>query len=268
MPDNIPADVAAKIAVYQSKKSALKKQLYDTVYQFDGSGLGFFRGSIRALADKQQGPLAELEALAEEIRRGMTQVDVTARRMGKSPLPAALSVRVDALLRDRAEAQRITAAKVEELLGRHADVRVSYKFEDESLKFVVLPWSGARRRERGAGPDLSGGADVVTQELSAIAEDFSRRVAELLTERTALRKEIAIALGLTSEAGIDQALGAAAKAFQQQETASAYDEYRSAVFEPGLSIEQRRLLLDEAVQRLNLPLPRGDLQPTRRGNAW
>jgi len=36
-------------------------------------------------------------------------------------------------------------------------------------------------------------------------------------------------------------------------------DYRNAMLQPGLSPEQRRLLFDGALQKLALPLPRGEL---------
>ena len=41
-----------------------------------------------------------------------------------------------------------------------------------------------------------------------------------------------------------------------------YRDYQTAVFQPGLSPEQRRLLFDGALQKLALPLPDG--QPPRQ----
>ena len=46
-----------------------------------------------------------------------------------------------------------------------------------------------------------------------------------------------------------------------EENSEAYRDYRSAVFEPGMSIEQRRLLFGHALMELKLPLPPGDMQP-------
>ena len=54
---------------------------------------------------------------------------------------------------------------------------------------------------------------------------------------------------------------------QQRDQAAAYQLYRTAVLGRGLSPTQRRLLFDLAVERLNLPLPAGDLQPALR-SGW
>jgi hypothetical protein len=53
-----------------------------------------------------------------------------------------------------------------------------------------------------------------------------------------------------------------------RETASVYRDYRVALFQPGLSPEQRRLLFDGVMEQLELPLPRGELQPVYRAPTW
>jgi hypothetical protein len=47
----------------------------------------------------------------------------------------------------------------------------------------------------------------------------------------------------------------------QKEARPLYTDYNVAVFQPGLSPEQRRLLFAAALQKLGLPLPGGELQP-------
>ena len=71
-------------------------------------------------------------------------------------------------------------------------------------------------------------------------------------------------LSIPETAKLDQALGTAVRVANARETESVYREYRQALFEPGLSPEQRRLLFDGAIERLELPLPRGEMQPFLR----
>ncbi len=268
LPDDITPEVAAKIAAYQTKKSALKKDLYNAVYKYDGAALPFFNNSLRHLADRQAAGFVELERLAEEIRRLMVAHPPRAKAAEKSPLPAALMARVSALLRQRATIQREAAAQADAIIASHADapVRAGYRFDEDGLKFIVVPMRGGRGR-RPDDEDRKT-ADAVSQELAAVAEEYGRRLADFINERAATRKDVGAALATTNDIAIDNALGAAARIYQDQENAAGYEFYRVALFEPGLSIEQRRLLLDDAVQRLDLPLPRGDLQPGRRDATW
>jgi len=72
----------------------------------------------------------------------------------------------------------------------------------------------------------------------------------------------------TKNAAIDHALLAATRVATAREAGHLYGDYRIAVFQPGLSPEQRRLLFDSVIERLDLPLPRGELQPITRAATW
>lgn len=260
-PDDAPPEVAARFAVYQSKKATLKKQLYDAVYAADG-GFSFLHNPLRALAEKQAPAFDELEKIAEEVRRGLS-VQATAATTDRSPLPPALVSRLMGLQQQRLANQREAATKAQALLARvrREPLRVNYRFDDDGLKFSVIPY------QRG-GVSLADKRTVekITADFAALAEEYGKRLAALVNERDAIREEAGTVLGTKSLATIDNALNTAARLALAQESADAYAEYRTAVFEPGLSVEQRRLLLDGALQRLDLPLPRGELQPTRRAN--
>ena len=75
LPDDLSAEAAAQVAAYQTKKSQLKKELYDAVHEYDGQRFSLLRPNpIKSLAEKQAADLTELETLAEEIRRGLARV--------------------------------------------------------------------------------------------------------------------------------------------------------------------------------------------------
>jgi hypothetical protein len=165
-------------------------------------------------------------------------------------------------------AQREASAKVDAILAQAKDVpmQATYRFEGESLKFLVVPLRGGRG---SGGP---GGAvarvEAVRARISAVADEYGRQMAELLNEKESIRQEIATALSITKREEIDRALLTAMRIATQKEADSTFSEYRIAVFEPGLSPEQRRLLFDGVVERLDLPLPRGELQPVARAETW
>jgi hypothetical protein len=266
LPDDLPAEVAQKVAAYQTKKSALKKELYDTVHAADGAAFAFLRGSpLKALAEKQTSRLAELDTLAEEIRRGLSQAPPP--RADRSPLPADLDARVATLIASYQSAQAEAAAKIDAILIRAKDLpmQASYRFEGEALKFLVVPTRGARGSRGGSAlPKIT----AVRAEISAVADDYGRNVADMLNERDSIRTAIGQSLKLTKPDEIDRALSAAMRLANQKYAENTFSEYRIAVFEPGLSPEQRRLLFDGVVERLELPLPRGDLQPSARAETW
>lgn len=264
-PDDVPAALATKLAAYQTKKSALKKELYDAVCAADGASFTFLRGSpLKALAEKQAAPLAELDVLAEEIRRELSSAPEP--RLARSPLPAALESRVAELIRAYLATQREASAQVDAILARAKGLplQASYRFEGDALRFLVAPTRGG-----GAGPGGSlAQVEAVRAEISAVADEYGRRMADLHHDRESIRRDLGPALGLAQPEEIERVLLTAMRLATEKETESTFHDYRIAVFEPGLSPEQRRLLFGGVMERLEMPLPRGELQPTTRADTW
>ena len=270
VPAGLPGDVAAKAAEYETRKSGLKKELYDAVFAHDGRRFAWFRPNpLKALAENQRPRLAELEALAEEIRRGLADQPDAVPVMERTPLTPVLQARLNALLQDIGGAQRSAVERIESILAETRDLpmQASYRFEAEGLRFVVIP--GRAARGGGAIPPATLDKIVAARErISQAGSDYDQRLATLLAERDAIRLEAAKILGTRESARLDQAIGTAVRVANARETEAAYVEYRQALFEPGLSPEQRRLLFDGAIERLELPLPRGELQPVTRAPTW
>ena len=267
LPDDLSAEVAMKVASYQTKKSTLKKELYDTVYSADGATFGFLLGSpAKALAARQAGRLAELETLAEEIRRGLSAMPPP--RTERSPLPVELDARLSDMVATYHRTQAETAAKIDAILLRSKDLpmQANYRFEGETLKFLVVPTRGSRGGMPGGNPLPK--IEAVRAQIAAIAEEYAAQIADMLTVRAAIREELAQALALSKAEDIDRALLTGLRIANQRQAENSFSEYRTAVFEPGLSPEQRRLLFDAVVERLELPLPRGDLQASMRAETW
>lgn len=264
-PESISAQAAAKLASYQTQKSALKKELYDAVHRHDGYTLDFLRGNtLAALAEKQAARLAALETLAEEIRRLLPPTTELLRPTLRSALPVALSDRIRAMITAYAQAQRSAAARIDAIVAQAKALpfHSSYRFDADGLKFVVVPTREARV------PAALKKIEAVRAEISTVADDYGRTLAELINEREAIRAEIGATIGSTNADAIDAALYATMRVLHQQQAATDYEEYRVAVFEPGLSPEQRRVLFDGVIEQLALPLPRAELQPTRRAATW
>jgi len=269
LPENPPAAVADRIADYQTKKSALKKELYDAVVADDASGLSFlFPGRLKALPDKQAARLAELESLAEAIRRGLAESPPpsSAAAGEPSPLPPVLTARVTTVLRGRIALQNDATAAIEEIHRRvrtaGIPVQLSYSFDPEGLKFSV-----AERRGH-LSADILREIERIRGEMAAVSADYGRRLAELMNETESIRQDIGASTGRTQASAIEATLAATVRFVALRESDEAYREYRSAVFEPGLSPEQRRLLFGLALEKLDLPRPRGEPQPTTRAPSW
>jgi hypothetical protein len=265
LPDDMTAEVAARVAAYQTKKSVLKKELYDAVHASDGAGL-LRAKPLRTIAEKQAARLAELDVLAEEIRVGLKEPPGAAA--ARSPLSVEMEGRIDAMVASFRNAQKDAVAAIEAILSRARDlpIQTNYRFEGDGLRFAVGPARGRRGGE--VTPATLQRIEAVRAEISAVAEDYGRRMAEMLNVKEALHVEIGRTLSLTKRDEIDRLLFAAMRRAGEREADETFNDYRLAVYEPGLSPEQRRLLFDRAVEQLDLPLPRGELRPTSRANAW
>lgn len=264
LPDALSVELGASLARYESRKSQLKKELFEAVRRHDGSGLGFLRNPLRSLADKHAQEIAELERLAESIRIGLAQHAVNLLPTERSPLPPALADRLAKLLRDRDDAEREATRSMDDLVrqNRKVPARVSYRMDGDGLKFVVIPHRGRLSADEKAA------ITELRDAISEIADGFGRRIAELINERDAIRQAAGAVIGSKSVPAIDAALAAANRVVMLKQYEGAYRDYRVAAFEPGLSPEQRRLLFDAAIEDLNLPLPRAEMQPTRRASTW
>ena len=271
LPDDLPGDVAAKLADYQTKKSLLKKELYDAVYARDSEKLGFLRGNtLKTLADKQAAALAALDTLAEEIRRGIASTADPAKIAERSPLPPVLHHRVAVLMGDYATAQKEASARIEAILAENKELPMltNFRLDGDGLKFIVMPSRGSRGGRGGPPPETLSRIEDVRARISAIADDYGQRIAALINERDAIRAEISRTLGKASAASTDNALQTAMRVVTAKETEGLYGDYRIAVFQPGLSPGQRRLLFDSVMEQLDLPLPRGEPQTMYRANSW
>jgi uncharacterized membrane protein len=221
------------------------------------------------VAEKQAGRLAELDTLAEEIRRGLGESSTP--RAERSPLPSFLDARVTAMLLSFQNAQKEASGKIDGILAQAKDLpmHATYRFEAESLKFVIVPTRTMRARgSAGAGGNANAAIDDIRAQVSAVADEYGRRMAEIINEKESIRLEAAQALPSAKKEEVERALLTAIRIASQKENDRTFSEYRTAVFTPGLSPEQRRLLFDGVVERLDLPLPHGELQPTYRANSW
>jgi hypothetical protein len=275
LPDDLPVDLAGKVAAYQTKKSALKKELYDAVYKSDSAMFPLLRRSaLKSLAEKQAPRLAELEPLAEDIRRGLAELpSPTKRRSTSSPLPPVLTARLDAVVRAGGALQKETLQKIEAVRADIAGepIALSYRFEESGVKFTITPRMGRFVRSttnQQLADQITARMREVENTMTEIASEFGRRFADLVNESESIRADAATALGQTNRRVVDAALASARENSALKESEDAFNEYRFAVFEPGLSPEQRRLLFGGAIEKLDLPLLRGEYQPTRRAATW
>lgn len=250
LPAGLPEALAARIAEYAAAKGALKGELRKTVREHDGDSFPFQRNrALRRLAEEQAPRIAALEELAEQIRRDLAALPAVARPSPLDGLPAALAGQLAAYQAEKLALQQELFARVEETRRRlpsfHPAVPDDRRPGPQAFRTPVA--SEERLRP-------------VRDTIRAFASENAARFASLARQKEVLRGELARYVEGSAAPGrsVDVLLRDFVGALQQREAAPAYREYRLAVFEPGLSPGQRRLLLDAAVEKLGLPLPGGE----------
>jgi hypothetical protein len=237
LPPALPAELAAKVDAYENLKNTLKSELRAALGESGRSYVISSRAQqLAALAERQEPRFASLEQLAEEIRgrlQGLIADPLHAPRLPS--LSPELEERIAAYRKAKLDLQKALLAKVQEVTGREAT-------------------------------DSAAVQDKVQQAIAAFTRENSLRYAALEKAKEEIRSDLAhVAAAHPNGSGIDQSADRLLKNFtdslQQHELWRLYYEYRIAVFEPGLSPEQRRLLYASAVEKLVLPLPGGAPQP-------
>lgn len=258
-PEDLPANVAEKFARHQIQKSQIKKELYDAIYDLDRPGLNLGRnGRLKALAEQQATVLASLETLAEELRRELRLLP--ARAPAPSPLSPTLVSRIAAAAETQAATRRGAMENIQRIAARAVEFEIPYRFAPAGLEFQVLPI--LRPEDRFARPPSVEQTATIEAAMKEVALAYGRQHADQREEDAAIHEAVAQAIGTSMPAAVDAARTAALRHNLAQGAAGF--EYRAAVFEPGLSVEQRRLLFAGAVERLWLPLPAREMQPTTR----
>jgi len=252
LPGDLPSDLADKVASYEREKSALKKELGDAVIRMDGAYFGFARNHASSvLAQQQQSRLATLEDLAEEIRRGLASLPNQPHPPEAPAIPPALTARITAFLRDKAAVRKDLAVLLLDA-RRNLDVqRINYSKTADGKYALNLSIRPAGQDQ----PKLK----KLQENFAAFNRSAALRSAALEKELAVIRDDVSGVLDKGDGPGGDKAvtrfLSECADALEQREDWELYRDYRTAVLEPGLSPQQRRLLYDAALVDLNLPLP-------------
>jgi hypothetical protein len=238
LPPALPAELAATVDAYEHLKNTLKSELRAALSESGRSYVISSRAQdLAALAERQEPRFASLERLAEDIRgrlRGLIADPLHAPHL--PPLSPELEERIAVYRKAKLDLQKALLAKVQEVTGP------------------------------GAASDSAAMQDRVQQAIAGFTRENSLRYAALEKAKEGIRRDLAhVAAAHPDGPGKDQSADRLLKNFtdslQQHELWRLYYEYRIAVFEPGLSPEQRRLLYASAIEKLALPLPGGAPQP-------
>lgn len=241
LPTGLPADLAAKIAAYQTEKHALKEELRSVIRAHYDSAFDFTRvRALQALAEKQAGRFARLDEFAGEIRRGL------AAQPGPE-LPVPLRERIAGYQRRMMESQGRLLDKLEEMAGALPDDDLRFFRVGENYQVALRP-----PQDSTAVDDQK--RQAVLASLASFNEDQHLSSTALAAEKAALASELAHR-AVPPSAGspakdVDQLLGEFSLAELKND--ERYRECRLAVLEPGLSPAQRRLLFGSAFETMVL----------------
>jgi hypothetical protein len=226
LPENLPAQLDAKVKAFLAEKKRLKDELLAAIKRSD------FLPRQRTerytqLAEQQAPQFAALESLAEEIRTGMADLPYP-DKPDRPTLPEDLTRRIGAFGERKAEVQRELFGRIRSLNKENPDNRFQIVREGDGLAIVPADSKG-----------------VPPPTLAAFNADLARRYTAMAQESIVLRQEIQRMTVADPQYGartVAQLAAEFGQAYKVQENWNRYHDYFQAVLEPGLSPAQRRLL--------------------------
>jgi hypothetical protein len=259
LPDELSAELAAKVEAYAIEKTGIKTELRDAIYQQDKATTAQRIRALQQLAESQAPRIAALEILAEDIRQGLALQPKQPGPPSPPPLPPDLAARITAYLKEKVTLRRLLQDKLKELgQGLTPD---NFRFR----QIQAGTDSDLHTNEINPSLDVEDRKKLIRDVLAAFNQATADRFTAIGKEKEAIRSELARFARADPKAvagkSADTLLTEFAEAIQMQETWQPYGEYQVAVFQPGLSPEQRRLLFDAAIEKLALPLPGGERIP-------
>ena len=256
LPTELSPDLARKISDYEREKSALKNELREKVYAEDRASFGWLRSrAFAALADEQEPRLAALEALAEEIRRGLAQIPGYAQPPPLPRVPPAIIAEMTELVHAKQAAQKSAVVLVHDIRSVISVARVEATRGAEGRARLSVLVNPQDRTEAKLKP--------VRDMVARYNEENGARIAAMEREKTEVHEQLVKFVGpqgdgADAEKAAKDLMDDAYNRIERREEWLRYRDYRAAVLEPGLSPEQRRLLYRAGLEALELPLPGAD----------
>lgn len=258
LPRDLPQDVNRRIAAYNARKDALKRELRSALHDLESASRAERTAALQRLADDQWPHLANLETLADEIR-----ADLAPRFVPQPPKRAPLipTWLLDLITPYNEERNALFAALHQAVRAAVAQVPRIEHSEDFDEDSRLENEYRTRRQEA----ELQ-----ATQEFQQI---HAERITDLTMRSLAIRRALEAIAQTTRDPRTGRPLEvesllcqhvAAMDEFEVYGWATTlYPHYRTAMLQPGLSPEQRRLLFNHAVTTLAQPLPYGEPMPNR-----
>ncbi|HEY0968591.1 MAG TPA: hypothetical protein VGD88_14460 [Opitutaceae bacterium] len=256
LPATPSPELAELVATYEQLKARLKQELRETIYNEDDALFSVLRQRrVETLARRQESAFAELDFMAEKIRRAYVRLPDLPAPPPLPELPPDLSARLQSHLEMRASLQRDLVAVLQEIQAAVDLDQLGFRRNEQDRMEVVVVVS---RGQREAG-DRAKAAAI----LDAFNARHLERIQQLGEDFEGIRRSIEWIGGLDPRdtGAVDRRIREFTNAFDQRKLWEIYRDYQHAVLEPGLSPAQRRLLFDGALEQLELPLPGGAFQP-------
>ncbi|MCX6954334.1 MAG: hypothetical protein NTV51_19455, partial [Verrucomicrobia bacterium] len=240
-PAGLPAALAGDIAEFTKEKEALKTELRNALVDAAGSASDVVRMiGFGALAEQQAPRFTALGARAEAIRRALGQLPARPVPGTAPALPAALAARLTAYQNQRSELQQ----------NSRRDLRALRSGLPATGVDLVASGDPPRLTLQIAGeltPELAAKRSAV----DAFNRAYAERAAALNRELAELRRLLAdtVPPGSAHGKSVSDLMQDFTTAALRQASAETYRDCRAAVFQPGLSPEQRRLLFGRTAEK-------------------
>jgi hypothetical protein len=246
LPDDLPPDMQEMITAFREEKAALKWEVRNAIYENDELVFESRRVPIlQALAEQQAERFAALDEQAETIRERLALVAPAPAPAPPPELPAEMQALIERYQHEKRSLERELADGVR-----------------RAIRHLVVPDRYA------SNPSLNDWREARAAAIADAREHFRARNAARLSAVRALHQEARTAIeawmaeqGEVTPPGMNSA-SFLADFFDRRSQQQAHRDYHFAVFEPGLSPAQRRLLFGAAVAGLRLPLPGPEEQPS------
>lgn len=246
LPKEMPESLRASIAEYRELKSSIKQSLRQTIYEGDRALMHATRArAVAELKSVQTAAIATLEGLAEQIREGLANC-VLPDEPQPAGLKGDLGDRIAKYLREKSEFQRGITNKLSELRALLPKDRIEIERDDAGVRIVI---TAARRSSKEF--------DALRAEALTNLKAYNRQLASTYMQIGLLREGLRLDVDRDSKQPfnvrsqtVDQLIKTFAESFVLQENWSRYNEYRTAVLEPGLSPAQRRLLYLSSLEQI------------------
>ena len=236
LPAGLPPALEAKIHEFVLEKESLKSELRNAVLLDNYFFISTHTRRLAALAAQQAPRFAALEALAEEIRVGLTGLGFP-KPPGTLELPADLTQRVGSFYARKVQVRRELLSRLRTLRNQYPTVRFDIARQGDGLTIVQ-----------------SGGDPAIAASLTAFNSSQAGVYTAFTSESEVLRRDVQHYLESNPRQEtrtVDQLAADFARAYATRENGDRYRDYVRAVLEPGLAPAQRRLLFQSATAPLD-----------------